>query len=62
MDAMGLIYKAHFGYKDDRLMSSSNEDTSIIYSFLLSLIGILDMHPSPTHLVVVFDAPGANFR
>lgn len=62
IDAMPYIHKAHHAYRDQRLLTSKNEDTTVLYGFLMFLLSILEMQPSPTHLLVAFDAPGATFR
>lgn len=62
IDAMGYLHRTHHGYGNQRLLTSANEDTTVMYGFLTAFLGILEMQPSPTHLVVVFDAPGATFR
>lgn len=62
VDAMALLYRGHFGFKDVRLSSSLGEDTSILYGFVGTLLNLLQLSPPPTHLAVVFDAAGKTFR
>ncbi|KAL3155299.1 hypothetical protein ABBQ32_013081 [Trebouxia sp. C0010 RCD-2024] len=62
LDAFALLYRAHFGLKDVRLATSTGEDTSILFAFLRSLLGLLELEPPPTHFAVVFDAAGKTFR
>ena len=62
LDAFALLYRAHFGLKDVRLATSTGEDTSIVFAFLRTLLGLLELEPPPTHFAVVFDAAGKTFR
>lgn len=62
LDAFALLYRAHFGLKDVRLATSTGEDTSILFAFLRTLLGLLELEPPPTHFAVVFDAAGKTFR
>ena len=62
-DAMALLYRSHFAFgQDHRLRNSAGEDTTILFGFLSTLLSLLELQPSPTHLVVVFDASGKTFR
>lgn len=62
LDAFALLYRAHFGLKDVRLATTTGEDTSILFAFLRTLLGLLELEPPPTHFAVVFDAAGKTFR
>ncbi len=63
MDALPLLYKAHFAFPvDTRLRSAQGVDTTVIYVFLNMLLNLLGLSPPPTHVAVVFDAAGKNFR
>ena len=63
VDAMPLLYKAHFAFPADaRLRNNSGLDTTVTYVFLNMLLNLLSLEPPPTHLAVVFDAAGKNFR
>ena len=56
-----MLFRFHFAY-GGVLSTSSGENTSIEYGFLKQLLRLLSIDPAPTHMVVVFDAPGKNFR
>ena len=62
VDAHALLYRYNFAYGPNLLTSSSGEDTSIAYGFLSTLLSLLELRPPPTHMAVVFDAPGKTFR
>ena len=62
VDALALLYRAHFGFAKERLSSREGEDTSIAFGFVRALLELLELDPPPTHFVVVFDACGKNFR
>ena len=62
MDAHALLYRYNFAYGPNLLTSSGGEDTSIAYGFLSTLLSLLELRPPPTHMAVVFDAPGKTFR
>lgn len=56
VDALPLLYAAHFAFEGgdrERLRNAEGVDTSIAFSFLRSLLGLLETKPS--HLAVVFD-------
>jgi DNA polymerase I len=46
----------------DRLKTKDGRDTTCVYGFLSTLLLLLETPPRPTHLAVVFDAEGKNFR
>ncbi len=54
IDAMALIYRAHFGFIRNPIINSKGLNTSAIFGFMNSLLEIIDKH-SPTHLGVAFD-------
>ena len=63
VDAMALMYRSHFSFAPDhRLRTSSGEDTTVIFGFLSTLLSLLELNPTPTHFLVVFDASGKTFR
>lgn len=62
MDAMALLYRAHFGFNTMRLANAAGEDTSVAYGLVGTLLNLLELAPPPTHLAVVFDAAGKTFR
>jgi hypothetical protein len=63
VDALPLLYKAHFAFPpDSRLRSTTGVDTTVLYIVLNMLLNLLSLSPPPTHFAVVFDAAGKNFR
>lgn len=63
VDALPLLYKAHFAFPPDaRLRSAAGADTTVVYVFLNMLLNLLSLAPPPTHFAVVFDASGKTFR
>ena len=62
VDAMALLYRAHFGFNTMRLANAAGEDTSVAYGLVGTLLNLLELAPPPTHLAVVFDAAGKTFR
>jgi len=62
VDALALLYRAHFGFGGARLATAGGEDTSAAYGLLGALLNLLELAPPPTHLAVVFDAAGKTFR
>lgn len=63
VDAMALMYRSHFSFgPDHRMRTSTGEDTTVIFGFLSTLLSLLEVDPTPTHFLVVFDASGKTFR
>ncbi|MDN4165638.1 DNA polymerase I [Cytophagales bacterium LB-30] len=61
LDAMALIYRAHFALSKTPLINSKGQSTGAVRGFTNSLIEILKKQ-KPTHLGVAFDLPGPTFR
>ena len=61
LDAMALIYRAHFAFAKNHRYTSKGLNTSAIYGFLNTLLELLDKE-KPTHIGVAFDLPGGTFR
>ena len=61
LDAMALIYRAHFAFSKNPIINSKGLNTSAIYGFLNSLIELLRKE-EPTHLGVAFDTKTPTFR
>ena len=61
LDAMALIYRAHFAFSKNPIMNSKGMNTSPIYGFLNTLIELIRKE-EPTHLAVVFDTKAPTFR
>ncbi|KAG7668721.1 putative DNA polymerase I [Nannochloris sp. 'desiccata'] len=63
IDAMALLYRSHFAFGPDyRLRNSAGEDTTVMFGFLSTFLSLMELHPPPTHVAVVFDASGKTFR
>lgn len=61
LDAYALIYRAYFAFSKNPRINSKGLNTSAIYGFSNTLIEVLEKE-NPTHIAVVFDAPGPTFR
>ncbi len=61
LDAFALIYRSYFAFSKNPRMTSKGENTSAVYGFVNTLIDLLQRE-KPTHIGVVFDAPGPTFR
>ena len=61
IDGHAMLFRFHFAY-GNALSTSTGENTSIAYGFIKQLLRLLEADPPPTHMVVVFDAAGKNFR
>jgi DNA polymerase-1 len=61
IDAMALVYRAHFAFLSNPRINSKNLNTSCILGFTNSLVEMLQKE-KPTHIVVVFDTAAPTFR
>jgi len=61
LDAMALIYRAHFAFIKNPRLTSKGVNTSAVFGFTNSLLDILS-NQKPTHLGVAFDTPAPTFR
>jgi len=61
LDAYALIYRAYFAFIRNPRINSKGLNTSAIFGFTNSLDEIIQKE-NPSHIVVVFDPPGPNFR
>ena len=57
LDAFALIYRAYFAFSKNPRVNSKGENTSAAFGFTNALIDVLNKE-KPTHVAVVFDAPG----
>lgn len=57
LDAFALIYRAYFAFTNNPRVNSRGENTSAAFGFTNALIDVLNKE-KPTHIAVVFDAPG----
>lgn len=61
LDAMALIFRAHFAFSKNPRINSKGLNTGVVLGFANSLIEILNKE-KPTHIGVAFDMPGPTFR
>lgn len=61
LDAHALIYRAYYAFLRAPRINSKGLDTSAIFGFTNSLLDLIK-NQNPTHMGVVFDAKGENFR
>lgn len=57
LDAFALIYRAYFGFGKNHRYNSKGLNTSAMLGFTNTLIEVLEKQ-KPSHIAVVFDAPG----
>jgi DNA polymerase-1 len=57
LDAFALIYRAYFAFAKNPRVNSRGENTSAAFGFTNAMIDII-LKEKPTHMAVVFDAPG----
>ncbi len=61
LDAYALIFRSYYAFIRNPRITSKGFNTSAIFGFLLTLEDLL-LKQNPTHIAVVFDPPGPNFR
>lgn len=61
LDAMALIYRAHFAFSKNPRINSKGLNTGAQFGFTNSLYEIIDKR-KPTHIAVAFDTPVPTFR
>jgi DNA polymerase-1 len=61
LDAFALIYRSYFAFSRNPRINSKGQNTSAVFGFTNTLIDLL-LNEDPTHIAVVFDAPGPTFR
>lgn len=61
LDALALIYRAHFAFIKNPRISSKGVNTSAVFGFVNLLLQVIDKE-KPTHLAVAFDVSGPTFR
>lgn len=54
LDGMALAYRAHFAFFSNPIRNSKGVNTSAVYGFANTLLGILE-HERPTHIAACFD-------
>lgn len=61
LDALALIYRAHFAFNKNPRISSKGVNTSAIFGFMNSMMEVLQKE-KPTHIGVAFDHSKKTFR
>lgn len=61
LDAMALIYRAHFAFSKNPRVNTKGMNTSAVLGFTNTLVEIINKE-APTHLVVAFDTAAPTFR
>ena len=61
LDAMALIYRAHFAFGKNPRVNSKGFNTSATFGFTNSLLEIINKR-KPTHIAVAFDTSAPTFR
>ena len=61
LDAMALIFRAHFAFSKNPRINSKGVNTGVVLGFTNSLIEIINKE-KPTHIGVAFDLSGPTFR
>jgi len=61
LDAMALIYRAHFAFSKNPRINSKGMNTSAVLGFTNALVEIINKE-APTHLAVAFDTTAPTFR
>ena len=61
LDAMALIYRAHFAFSKNPRVNSKGTNTSAVFGFTNALLEILQKE-KPSHIGVAFDTSAPTFR
>lgn len=61
LDAMALIYRAHFAFSKNPRINSKGLNTGVMLGFSNTLLEVLEKE-KPTHIAVVFDTHAPTFR
>lgn len=61
LDAYALIFRSYYAFIKNPRITSKGLNTSAVFGFLLTLEELLSKQ-NPSHIAVVFDPPGGNFR
>ncbi len=61
LDAMALIYRAHYAFIKAPRITSTGLNTSAVFGFTNTMLEVIQKE-KPTHLGVAFDLPGGTFR
>ena len=61
LDAFALIYRAYYAFIKNPRLNSKGQNTSAAFGFTNAMLDIIKKE-NPTHIAVVFDAPGDTNR
>jgi DNA polymerase-1 len=61
LDAMALIYRAHFAFSKNPRITSTGINTSAVFGFTNSLLEVINKE-KPSHIGVAIDSAGPTFR
>jgi len=61
IDAFAIIFRSYFGFGNNQRYNSKGLNTSVTLGFCNTLLEVLQKQ-KPSHIAVVFDAPGKTFR
>lgn len=61
LDAMALIYRAHFAFLTNPVMNSAGLNTSAVFGYVNTLLQLLERE-APTHVALAMDTPGPTER
>ena len=61
IDAYALIFRAYYAFIKNPRINSKGMNTSAIFGFTNALLDVI-RNEAPSHIAVVFDAPGGSFR
>ena len=61
IDAMALIYRAHFAFSKNPRINSKGLNTSAVFGFANTILEVMEKE-KPTHIGVGFDLSGPTFR
>ena len=61
VDGHALAYRSYYAFIRKPLVNSRGEETSAVFGFVKTILGLLDRY-QPTHFAVVFDSREATFR
>ena len=61
IDAFAIIFRSYFGFGNNQRYNSKGLNTSVTLGFCNTLLEVLQKQ-NPSHIAVVFDAPGKTFR
>ena len=61
LDAFALIYRSHFAFIRAPRINSKGMNTSAVFGVATTILDVLK-NENPTHIAMVFDAPGGSVR